>query len=119
MKAYSDKPPFAAEALFLGKENMSDMEMDPLANRSSSGLDYSTLLEKLLQQNGYTSDNSKHGLKSALKDYEAVFHSGAPKWLDLVWPSIGVSLLHLALSFKQPLPENVDLPQEALKNGLR
>lgn len=51
---------------------MSDMEMDPLANRSSSGLDYSTLLEKLLQQNGYTSDNSKHGLKSALKDYEAV-----------------------------------------------
>jgi len=66
-----------------------------------------------------TSDNSKHGLKSALKDYEAVFHSGAPKWLDLVWPSIGVSLLHLALSFKQPLPENVDLPQEALKNGLR
>ena len=53
-------------------------------------------LEKLLQQNGYTSDNSKHGLKSALKDYEAVFHSGAPKWLDLVWPSIGVSLLHLA-----------------------
>ncbi len=94
---------------------MSDMEMDPLANRSSSGLDYSTLLEKLLQQNGYTSDNSKHGLKSALKDYEAVFHSGA----HLVWPSIGVSLLHLALSFKQPLPENVDLPQEALKNGLR
>ena len=89
---------------------MSDMEMDPLANRSSSGLDYSTLLEKLLQQNGYTSDNSKHGLKSALKDYEAVFHSGAPKWLGL---------LHLALSFKQPLPENVDLPQEALKNGLR
>lgn len=59
---------------------MSDMEMDPLANRSSSGLDYSTLLEKLLQQNGYTSDNSKHGLKSALKDYEAVFHIGAPKW---------------------------------------
>ena len=24
------------------RENMSDMEMDPLANRSSSGLDYST-----------------------------------------------------------------------------
>jgi hypothetical protein len=48
-----------------------------------------------------------------------VFHSGAPKWLDLVWPSIAVSLLHLALSFKQPLPEKVDLPQEALKNGLR
>ena len=47
--------------------------MDPLANRSSSGLDYSTLLEKLLQQNGYSSDNSKHGLKSALKDYEAYF----------------------------------------------
>ena len=47
---------------------MSDIEMDPLANRSSSGLDYSTLLEKLLQQNGYSSDNSKHGLKSALKD---------------------------------------------------
>ena len=96
---------------------MSDIEMDPLANRSSSGLDYSTLLQKLLQQNGYTSDNSKHGVKSALKDYEAVFHSGAPKWL--VWPSIAVSLLHLALSFKQPLPEKVDLPQEALKNGLR
>ncbi len=84
---------------------MSDIEMDPLANRSSSGLDYSTLLEKLLQQNGYSSDNSKHGLKSTLKDYEAVFHNGAPKWLDLVWPSIGVSLVHLALSFKQPLPE--------------
>ena len=83
---------------------MSDIEMDPLANRSSSGLDYSTLLQKLLQQNGYTSDNSKHGVKSALKDYEPVFHSGAPKWLDLVWPSIAVSLLHLALSFKQPLP---------------
>ena len=66
---------------------MSDIEMDPLANRSSSGLDYSTLLEKLLQQNGYSSDNSKHGLKSALKDYEAVFHNGAPKWLDLVWRS--------------------------------
>ena len=98
---------------------MSDIEMDPLANRSSSGLDYSTLLQKLLQQNGYTSDNSKHGVKSALKDHEAVFHSGAPKWLDLVWPSIAVSLLHLALSFKQPLPEKVDLPQEALKNGLR
>ena len=101
---------------------MSDMEMDPLANRLSRGLGdvyKRQLLEKLLQQNGYTSDNSKHGLKSALKDYEAVFHSGAPKWLDLVWPSIGVSLLHLALSFKQPLPENVDLPQEALKNGLR
>lgn len=97
---------------------MSDIEMDPLANRSSSWLDYSTLLEKLLQQNGYSSDNSKHGLKSALKDYEAVFHNGAPKWLDLVWPSIGVSLVHLALSFKQPLPEQVNLPQEALKNGL-
>ena len=61
---------------------MSDIEMDPLANRSSSGLDYSTLLEKLLQQNGYSSDNSKHGLKSALKDYEAVFHlSLTPKSL--------------------------------------
>lgn len=98
---------------------MSELEMDPLANRSSSGLDYSTLLEKLLQQNGYTSDNSKHGLKSALKDYEALFHKGAPTWLELVWPSIGVSLLHLSLSFKRPLPEKVDLPQGALKNGLR
>lgn len=98
---------------------MSEVEMDPLANRSSSGLDYNTLLEKLLQQNGYTSDNSKHGLKSALKDYEALFHTGAPTWLELVWPSTGVSLLHLALSFKQPLPERVKLPQEALKNGLR
>ena len=81
---------------------MSDMEMDPLANRSSSGLDYSTLLEKLLQQNGYTSDNSKHGLKSALKDYEAVFHSGAPKWLDLVWPSIGEASFILLYRLNSP-----------------
>ena len=72
--------------------------MDPLANRSSSGLDYSTLLENSCKENGYSSDNSKHGLKSTLKDYEAVFHNGAPKWLDLVWPSIGVSLCPLSLS---------------------
>lgn len=96
-----------------------EIDSDSLANRSSSGMDFETLLTKLLEQNGYTSDNTKHGLKTALKDYQAVFGKDAPQWLELVWPSIGVSLVHLALSFKRALPDKVNLPQVALKNGLR
>lgn len=94
------------------------MELDQTAGYSASGLGFEDLLGRLLQQNGYASDNTRHGLKSALKDYTAYFHAEAPDWLRLVWPSIGLSVVHLALSFKKPLPEKIDLPQSALKNGL-
>lgn len=61
---------------------MQELDEAGFANRISSGLDFNEMLTRMLQQNGYTSDNSKKGLRSALKDYDAVFtrnlRSGSP-----------------------------------------
>ena len=97
---------------------MQELDEAGFANRISSGLDFNEMLTRMLQQNGYTSDNSKKGLRSALKDYDAVFHKEPPKWLSLIWPSTAMSLVHLSLAKKTSLPDTVNLPQCALKNGL-
>ena len=69
---------------------MQELDEAGFANRISSGLDFNEMLTRMLQQNGYTSDNSKKGLRSALKDYDAVFHKEPrlQKRLPCLIPSI-------------------------------
>lgn len=89
---------------------------ETLANRLSSGMRFEQMLPQLLNQNGYTSDNTKKGVQTALRDYKAVFHKDEPDWLKLVWPSVAMSVLHLAISCKTELPQATDLPMTALKS---
>ena len=92
------------------------MNDETLVNNISSGLNFEELLNRMLLQNGYSSDNSKKGLKSTVKDYVAVFRTEPPEWISLIWPSTAVSVVHLSLSFKKKLPEKLDLPEVSLKS---
>ena len=61
----------------------------------------------LMHQMGYESDNTKKGVKSAVKDYEAKLQAEPPQWVFDIWPSIALSVLHLAIAKEKKLPERL------------
>ena len=87
------------------------------AGAQCSNLEFDQMIQKLLEQNGYNSENSRKGLEFALKDYNSIFCSEAPSWLSTVWTSTAMSLVHLAIARKQKLPEQVRIPQSALMDA--
>lgn len=86
-----------------------------LVNKVSNDEDFKNLLAKFLRQNGYESENSTRGLKSALKDYQCVFGEDAPLWVKSLWTSTALSTVHLAIATKKALPEYFEVPREALR----
>lgn len=78
--------------------------------------DFNSTVLAFTHQMGYESDNTKKGVKTAIKDYEAVVKSEPPQWVYDIWPSIALSVLHLAIAKGKPLPERLDFPESALKS---
>ncbi|MCD8339103.1 MAG: hypothetical protein LUC43_02730 [Burkholderiales bacterium] len=82
---------------------------------ATEGKDFTTLLNNLFQQQGYESDNCNKGVESASKDYKALFKEDPPQWVNDIWPSVALSVLHLAISEKTKLPADYKFPDTALK----
>jgi len=78
--------------------------------------DFEALIGAFLHQNGYDSENSKRGLRSASLDYKAVFNEELPAWIKTIWQSTALSLVHLAIEVKEPLPNQITLPAEAIRS---
>ena len=78
--------------------------------------DFDSLVLAFTHQMGYESDNTKKGVKTAIKDYEAVLKAEPPEWVFDIWPSIALSVLHLAIAKEKPLPNRLDFPETALKS---
>lgn len=79
-------------------------------------VDFLTTLKAFMTQTGYESDNTVKGVKSAIKDYVAVVKSEPPQWINDIWPSIALSVLHLAIAKSEKLPEDFKFPNTALKS---
>lgn len=77
--------------------------------------DFEALIGAFLHQNGYDSENSKRGLRSATLDYKAVFNEELPNWTKNIWQSTALSLVHLAIEVKEPLPNQIAIPAEAIR----
>ncbi len=77
--------------------------------------DFKTSVLKFMDQNGYESDNTKRGVKTAARDCVAVFKCEPPDWIRRIWPSIAISILHLAVAKNERLPDDLDLPGAAIK----
>jgi len=78
--------------------------------------DFEALIGAFLHQNGYDSENSKRGLRSATLDYKAVFNKELPDWTKIIWQSTALSLVHLAIEVKEPLPGRITIPAEAIRS---
>lgn len=78
--------------------------------------DFEALIGAFLHQNGYDSENSKRGLRSASLDYKALFNEEPPEWIKTIWLSTALSVVHLAIEVKEPLPNQITLPAEAIRN---
>ena len=48
--------------------------------------DFDALVLAFMHQMGYESDNTKKGVKSAVKDYEAKLQAEPPQWVFDIWP---------------------------------
>ena len=79
--------------------------------------DFDSLVLAFTHQMGYESDNTKKGVKTAIKDYEAVLKAEPPEWVFDIWPSIALSVLNLAIAKEKPLPNRLDFPAEESENA--
>ncbi len=77
--------------------------------------DFQALIGAFLHQNGYDSENSKRGIRSASLDYKVLFNEELPDWTKTIWQSTALSLIHLAIEVKEPLPKQITLPVEAIR----
>lgn len=79
--------------------------------------DFESTVLAFMNQVGYESENTAKGVKTATKDYVSILKQEPPDWIKDIWPSIALSVLHLAIAKKQPLPRDLAYPETALKSG--
>lgn len=79
--------------------------------------DFEGTVLAFMSQVGYESENTAKGVKTATRDYVAVLKQDPPVWIKDIWPSIALSVLHLAIAKRQPLPADLKYPNTALKSS--